>query len=295
MKLGFVGAGAMGMPMIRRLLPEHEVAVFDVAASRLAELEKAGARPARTAADAARDAEATILMVASPDQLRDALHGPAGVAESATPGSIVVIMSTVGTDAAAEAAARLGDRGIHTVDAPVTGGVVRAESGELTLLLAGHAEDIAAIDPALRLLGTRRPVCGERVGDGQAVKLVNQLLCTVHLVAAAEALSLARALQLDAATVLSVVETGAAGSFMLSDRGPRMLETDPPVLSAVDIFVKDAGLVADSARQAALAVPVLEAARSRILSAQREGLGRSDDSCVIRTYTAAERAVGQDR
>ena len=295
MKLGFIGAGAMGMPMIRRLLAEHEVAVFDVAPSRLRELEEAGARPAGTAADAARDTEATILMVASPDQLRDALHGPAGVAESANPGSIVVIMSTVGSDAAADAAARLGDRGIRTVDAPVTGGVVRAESGELTLLLAGHAEDIAAIDPALRLLGTRRPVCGERVGDGQAVKLVNQLLCTVHLVAAAEALSLARALHLDAAAVLSVVETGAAGSFMLSDRGPRMLETDPPVLSAVDIFVKDAGLVADSARQAALAVPVLEAARSRILSAQLEGFGRSDDSCVIRTYAAAERAVGQDR
>lgn len=286
MRLGFVGAGAMGMPMIRRLTAEHDVAVFDVDPARRRELQDAGARAAGTAADAARDADATIVMVATPDQLRAAALGSGGVAEGAEPGSLVIIMSSVGRDAAAEVSAALAAHGIHTIDAPVTGGVVRAVSGELTILLGGDAADIARVDPVLHLLGARLTVCGAHVGDGQAVKLVNQLLCTVHLAAAAEALSLARALRLDPAMVLSVVETGAAGSFMLSDRGPRMLDADPPVLSAVDIFAKDAGLVSECARDAGLAVPVLEAARERVLAARSAGFGRDDDSSIIRIYGA---------
>ena len=143
----------------------------------------------------------------------------------------------------------------------------------------------AAARPVLEPLGTVREV-GAEVGEGQAIKVVNQHLCAVHIVAAAEALALAGALGLDQRQVLSLVEQGAAGSFMLSDRGPRMLQgTDVDVASAIGIFVKDSGLVADAARAVAARTPLLDAARDRYLEAAEAGLTSRDDSRVIETYS----------
>lgn len=126
----------------------------------------------------------------------------------------------------------------------MTGGVARAKTGALVIFAAGAPDDVAAARPVLEALGTVH-VTGGNLGDGQSIKVVNQHLCSVHIVAAAEALSLARSLSLDPAAVFGLVEKGAAGSWMLSDRGPRMLAgTDVEVTSAINIFVKDSGLVA---------------------------------------------------
>jgi 3-hydroxyisobutyrate dehydrogenase len=149
---------------------------------------------------------------------------------------------------------------------------------------AGAPDDIAAARPVLDALGTVR-VTGERLGDGQSIKVVNQHLCSIHIVAAAEALSLARSLGLDAAAVLQLVEKGAAGSWMLSDRGPRMVATgDVEVTSSIDIFVKDSGLVADAGRDCGAALPLLAIANARFLDAKKAGLGLRDDSSVIETW-----------
>ena len=135
------------------------------------------------------------------------------------------------------------------------------------------------------MLGTMR-VVGGRIGDGQSVKIVNQHLCSIHIVAAAEALSLADSLGLDRASVLELVAGGAAGSWMLSDRGPRMLgDTDVAVMSTINIFVKDSGLVAAAANRVGAEVPLLRAAEERYRRAADGGLGARDDSRVIETYT----------
>jgi 3-hydroxyisobutyrate dehydrogenase-like beta-hydroxyacid dehydrogenase len=180
---------------------------------------------------------------------------------------------------------------VQIVDAPVTGGVARAETAELTVLAAGEEAAIEAARATLATMSAKIAVCGPAVGDGQAVKLVNQLLCSVHLAAAAEALSFAGTLGLEPATVLRAIETGAASSFMLSDRGPRMLaEHEPPVLSAIDIFVKDTSLVLDAARAVDAPVPFASLAASRFTAAHERGWGRRDDSTLIDLYAPDDRA-----
>jgi len=281
-KTAFIGLGAIGLPMARSIAR----AGFDIVGIEPAPQgrERAAAAGIRTAASLtdAGDFDVAVVMVATAEQLADVVD--AALAAGDIAGSHWIIMSTVGPDAARHEAQRLAAVGAHAVDAPVSGGVARAATGELALFVAGESEHIAAVAPVLDAMGTVR-VVGAAVGDGQAVKVVNQHLCAVHIVAAAEALALAERLGLDPAFVLDVVGGGAAASFMLADRGPRMLQgEDAPVLSQIGIFVKDTGLVADAADAAGVSLPVLAAARERFLRADAAGLRGRDDSSVIETY-----------
>jgi 3-hydroxyisobutyrate dehydrogenase/putative dehydrogenase len=193
-------------------------------------------------------------------------------------------MSTVGPDAVRREGERLAAAGARVIDAPVTGGTARAKRGELVIFAAGAQRDIDDVRPVLDAMGTVR-ITGTKLGDGQAIKLVNQHLCSVHIVAAAEALNLARSLGLDPAAVLDLVEKGAAGSWMLSDRGPRMLQgANVTVTSAIDIFVKDSDLVVAAARACGADVPLLSTANARYHAAADAGLGARDDSRVIDTW-----------
>ncbi|MCR8669620.1 NAD(P)-dependent oxidoreductase [Agrococcus sp. HG114] len=278
----FVGLGAIGSPMSQRLAAAGfgvtGVDPFEVARERA---EQAGIRAVASIAEAPAEGP-VIVMVATPDQL-DALVDEA-TAASVAAGRVWVVMSTVGPDAVRRAGERLTTAGARVVDAPVTGGVARAVTGELIVFAAGADAELAEVAPLLAPLGTVR-VVGSELGQGQAIKVVNQHLCSVHIVAAAEALALGEALGLEKADVLDLVAGGAAGSWMLSDRGPRMLlGTDAPVTSTVGIFVKDSGLVAEAAESVGAAVPVLAAARERYLLAASAGLERRDDSRVIETY-----------
>ena len=276
----FVGIGAIGLPMARRLVDAgHDTTGVDKLPAALERAAAAGV-PAVGGFGAAPRAEFVVAMVATPDQL-DALvsEALAGVA-----GQRWIVMSTVGPESVRAQAVRLTAAGASVLDVPVTGGVARARTGELTLFASGPAADVAAARPVLDALGVVREV-GAEVGDGQAIKVVNQHLCAVHIVAAAEALALAGRLGLDRAQVLALVEQGAAGSFMLSDRGPRMLQgTDVEVASAISIFVKDSGLVADAAAAVGARTPLLDVARDRYVRAADAGLAARDDSRVIETY-----------
>lgn len=278
----FVGTGAIGLPMARRLVDAgHDTTGVDTLPAALERAAAAGV-PAVAGFGAAPRAEFVVAMVATPDQL-DALVTEALAGDVA--GQCWIVMSTVGPDSVRAQAARLTGAGAAVVDVPVTGGVARAATGELTLFASGPAADVAAARPVLEALGVVREVGGE-VGEGQAIKVVNQHLCAIHIVAAAEALALAGSLGLDQAQVLSLVEQGAAGSFMLSDRGRRMLQgTDVDVASAISIFVKDSGLVADAAGAVGARTPLLEVARERYLRAAEAGLTARDDSRVIETYS----------
>ncbi|MCR2813779.1 NAD(P)-dependent oxidoreductase [Microbacterium sp. zg.Y1090] len=281
-QVAFVGLGAIGLPMaesiVRAGLPL--VGVEPVSAGR-ERAEAAGVRAVADIADAG-DVEVVVVMVATGAQLAAVVD--AALAADAAAGRTWIISATVGPDVVRAEAARLEAAGAAVVDAPVSGGVARAGRGDLVLFASGSPAALADAAPVLDALGTAR-VVGGRVGEGQAVKVVNQHLAAVHIVAAAEALALAERLDLDPAFVLDVVGGGAAASFMLGDRGPRMLAgEDAPVLSQVGIFVKDTGLVAEAAEAAGIDLPVLRSARERFLAAEARGLGRRDDSSVIETY-----------
>lgn len=277
----FVGLGAIGTPMSQRIagagFAVTGVDPFEAARDRA---QAAGIAAVASIAEAPA-AGPVVVMVATGEQL-DALVDQAEAAHVAAD-RLWIVMSTVGPAAVEAAGARLRALGGLVVDAPVTGGVARATTGELIIFASGTDADLAEAAAVLAPLGTVRTV-GAELGQGQGIKVVNQHLCSVHIVAAAEALNLGERLGLDPAAVLDLVAGGAAGSWMLSDRGPRMLEDDPQVTSTIGIFVKDSGLVADAAAGAGAEVPVLAAARDRYLAAADAGLDRADDSQVIRTY-----------
>lgn len=279
----FVGIGAIGLPMATQLaLNGYAVTGVDPVVSQHERARTAGISAAASISEAP-PAATVIVMVATPDQLNQLIT--TALENTEVSGQTWIIMSTVGPDSVRDEAARLQSQGATVVDAPVTGGVARATTGQLTIFASGAAEDIDAVSSLLSLFGTVRRV-GAAVGDGQAIKVVNQHLCSVHIVAAAEALNLAESLGLDKAKVLDLVSAGAAGSWMLSDRGPRMLEgTDVEVTSTINIFVKDSTLVADAARKSGAQTPLLDTAKERYEQAARMGLATRDDSRVIETYS----------
>ena len=283
-RLGFVGLGAMGSPMAGRLAEAgFELKVFDVVAERARPLVELGAESAASPKEAAEGSEALVLMVANAAQASGVLFGEGGVAEALPEGAAVVVMSTIGPEAVRDLTDALADRGLQTLDAPVSGGVARAEKGALLIMAGGPQDLFEELRPVLEAMGSSVVHCGPRVGDGQAVKLVNQLLCGVHIAAAAEALAYAEALGLDPRFVFETIRHGAANSFMLEDRGERMLEEEyVPPKSALDIFVKDMGLVSKAAEEQGFEAPLASAALGMYLAGRDAGLGTEDDSGVIR-------------
>jgi 3-hydroxyisobutyrate dehydrogenase len=276
MRVGWLGLGAMGAPMAACVVAAgHSVTAYDVVSDRVPE----GAAAAGSVAEAVDGADAVVVMVATPGQL-DQVLSDAGDAFAA--GQTVVIMSTVGPEAVVAASGRLDGAGVAVVDAPVSGGVTRAGQGDLLILVGGAAPAVAGVQPLLDALARSAPVVGPSPGDGQRMKLVNQLLCGVHIAAAAEALSFAESLGLDPGECWQVLRDGAAASFMFDDRGARMVAGQfDEVRSALDIFVKDMGLVTGAAAEAGAPVPLSAAARELYQRGHEQGLGRKDDSVLI--------------
>lgn len=281
-----IGLGAMGLPMATRLAERFDVRGFDIAAERIALAAEAGVTPASSAADAVDGADAVLVAVRTGAQLDALLFGEDGLAPHLAEGAVVILTSTVGTDGIDEIAAQLAAHGAQLVDAPLSGGPVRAGEGDLLIVVGATPSALETARPVLDQLASTLSIVGDKPGDGQALKTVNQLLCGVHIAAAAEALALADALGLDRARTLDALTAGAANSFMLGNRGPRALqaydEDGAEVLSRLDIFVKDLGIVGDAARRAHLSTPVAAAAEQLFLLGEAQGLGALDDSAVIR-------------
>jgi 3-hydroxyisobutyrate dehydrogenase len=282
--IGFAGLGSMGLPMAVNLVASgFEVRGYDPRPEPRAALVSAGGIAA-TSLEAAFDrVDAAVLMVVDAAQADAVLFG-AGAITALKPSACVVLMSTCPPEAVAALARRVEHHGFGFLDAPVSGGVAGATAASLTIMAAGAAEVFATCLPVLRALGGKVLRVGSEPGQGATAKAVNQLLCGTHLAAAAEALSLAERLGLDMAVMLDIVSESAAASWMLRDRGPRMLQAEPTVTSAVDIFVKDLGIVLEAGRGARTALPLAAIAHQLFLSVSGRGLGTADDSQVIRAY-----------
>ena len=272
----------MGLPMAGNVARAgHDVTAYDIDPGRAASLADDGVKPATSISQAATGAEVLVLMVATPAQVDGVLFGEDAATSSLDPGAVVMIMATVGPAAVQRWVERLGQQQVEVVDAPVSGGVRRAAEGDLLVMVGGADSAVQRVQPVLDAMAGHAPVVGPAPGDGQKVKLVNQLLCGVHIAAAAEALAYAEALGLDAAATWQVIREGAAASFMLNDRGERMAQPSDEVKSALDIFVKDMGLVLDAGRATSFPSPLASAAEQLFLAGHRAGLGRRDDSSVI--------------
>jgi len=292
--VAILGLGAMGLPMAARVASRFTVRGFDIQEARRRLASDVGVESFDTARAAASGAGVVLLAVRNGEQLADVLFGPDGVAEVLDAGTVVILTSTVGADAIPATVEGLAGHGIALVDAPLSGGPVRAGAGDLLIVVGAEPRALEQARPVLELLASTITIVGDRPGDGQALKTVNQLLCGVHIAAAAEALALADALGLDQAKTLAALEAGAAGSFMLSNRGPRILQAyeddGAEVLSRLDIFVKDMGIVGKAARSVGLPSPLAAAAEQLYLLGQAQGLGAADDSAVIRVVAPTKRS-----
>lgn len=283
-----LGLGAMGLPMASHLARTTTVHGFDVSAERLDLAQEAGVVPFQTAAQACDGVSVVVVGVRDGTQLDAVLFGDHGAVESLGEGAVVIITSTVGAHVVVDVAVRLQTKGIHVVDAPVSGGPVRAGLGDLLIMVGA---DAAARELAAGVLddlaSTLTDVGG--IGAGQQLKTINQLLCGVHTAAAAEALALAHLLGIDLAGAIEVLGKGAAASFMLADRGPRMaarlVGETPELRSRLDVIGKDMGIVGDLAREYKVATPLAAAAEQLYRLGEAAGHGAQDDSVVVTMLT----------
>ena len=279
-----IGLGAMGLPMASHLATTFPVTGFDPFEPRRELAARSGIVAEATPGAACPDADIALLAVRDHAQAETALFGQDGVLSTLKPGSPVILTSTVGPDAARDLAEKLEAAGYPLIDAPISGGPVRAGSGDLLIVVGATDDALAAGQPVLDALSSTLTVVGPRPGDGQALKAINQLLAGIHIAAAAEAIALARGLGLDPGVVIEALSQGAAGSFMFADRGPRMLQAytgGAEVKSRVDIFVKDMGIVTTVGRTSHVPLPLAAAAQQLYMIAEAAGLGAHDDSSVV--------------
>jgi 3-hydroxyisobutyrate dehydrogenase len=285
-RVGWVGLGAMGSPMAGCVARAgFDVTAYDINPAQAQALAADGVTPAASVSEAARGADVLVVMVATPDQVESVLFGDDPAAAALGAGATVVVMATVGPAPVQRWAERLAGQQVDVVDAPVSGGAARAADGDLLIMVGGAPSAVDHARPLLDAMARSAPHVGAAPGDGQKVKLVNQLLCGVHIAAAGEALAFAEALGLDARATWEVIRDGAAASFMLDDRGERMLDGEvEPAKSALEIFVKDMGLVTAAARENTYPTPLASVAEQLYLAGSRAGLSRLDDSSIIRLF-----------
>lgn len=293
MRIAFVGLGVMGRPMAINLVRAgFSVRGFDVNPAAMAAVAESGVVGASSPADAARDADVLISMVVNDAQMRSVLFAPGDAAAALAPGATVIGMSTMSRAAVIEIAARLSERGLHYLDAPVSGGEVGAQQATLSIMAGGPAHVFEAMSPVLRAMGRHIYHIGEAPGDGQAMKMINQLLVCIHNAAAAEALVFAGKLGLDAEMVFEVIGNSAGNSWMFQNRGARMIgrEFDPPK-SALSILVKDIGIVMAEANAARHPLVLGGLVQQLYHVAVAQGWAQLDDAILIRLM---ERMAGMD-
>lgn len=283
---GFIGLGAMGLNSARRLLQAgHNVQGFDIRQSSMEQFAKDGGKPAASAGAVTADAQATIIFLVNARQTESVLFGSEGLAVLAPRGHILVSCVTMAAGDARRLASRCAEHGLVYVDAPVSGGVIGAGNGTLSIMASGPKSALDVCAPIFAAMGSRVLYVGDQPGQGSTFKTINQMLCGVHLAVAGEAMALAARAGLDTQQVFDLVSQSAASSWMLKDRGPAMIKRKySRVNSAVDIFVKDMGVVLDLARDLRFPATVSAAALQSFLGTSGAGFGEADDSAVTEFY-----------
>jgi len=284
-RVAVIGLGAMGFGMATSLRRAgFDVTGCDVAAAVVERLVAQGGRGSATPAEAARAADIVVSVVVNAAQTEAILFGNDGVAETLAEGAVFVSAATMAPEAARDLARRLEATGRHFLDAPISGGAQRAAEGQLTILASGSAAAFARARPALDAMAGKLYELGAEAGQGAAFKMINQHLAGIHIAAASEAMAFAARQGLDLRKVYEVITASAGNSWMFENRMPHVLDGDYAPRSAVDIFVKDLGIVQDMARAEKFPVPVAAAAWQMFLMASAAGMGRDDDASLARLY-----------
>lgn len=283
--VGVIGLGAMGGGMARSLRRAgHQLHVFDVRPEAARAFVAEGGASCGSPAQLAPHCDVIVSVVVNAAQTESVLFGEAGCAGAMRPGSVFVMCSTVDPGWSAALEQRLAQQGILYLDAPISGGAARAEAGEITMMTAGRPEAYERCGTVLDAMAAKVYRLGDSAGAGSKVKVINQLLAGVHIAAAAEAMALGLREGVDAAALYEVITHSAGNSWMFENRMAHVLAGDYTPLSAVDIFVKDLGIVLDVARASKFPLPLSSTAHQMFMQASSAGHGREDDSAVIKIF-----------
>ena len=285
MKIAVVGLGSMGSGMARSLLRAgHVVTGCDLSDAARQRLDDAGGTAFATPAEAARGADIVITVVLNDAQTESVLFGADGAVTAMHPGAVVISSATMPPDAARDFAARAAQVGVLYLDAPISGGSVKADAGQLTIMASGRPEAFRAARPALDAMAATVYELGDEAGIGASFKIVNQLLAGIHIAAACEAIAFASKLGLDIDRVYEVITKSAGNSWMFENRIPHVLAGDYTPHSAVSIFTKDLGIVTELGRKEKFPLPSASSALQLFLMTEAAGMGRDDDASVARLF-----------
>ncbi len=279
-----IGLGSMGYGIARSALRGgHRVWGHDVDADRVATFRSEGGESGNLS-NAAADLDAVVVVVLNAAQTESVLFGPDGIAPKLKPGAVVLSCATVAPDFARDMEARCAALGLLYLDAPISGGAVKAANGQLTVMASGSSEAFRAARPVLDAIAATVFELGDAAGAGSAMKAVNQLLAGVHIATMAEALTFGMTQGIRPETFLEVISKSAGTSWMLENRAPHIIEGDYSPKSSVNIWPKDLGIVLDIARAAQFSAPITAAALQQYIAAAGMGLGGEDDAAVAKVY-----------
>jgi L-threonate 2-dehydrogenase len=282
-KVAVVGLGSMGLGAALSLLRAGvEVVGCDVSLESRSRFESGGGKAVSSLAEAAHGAGAVVVMVVNAAQTEEVLFGADGAQGVLKRDAVVISSATMSPDDARRLAGKAEQAGWHYLDAPVSGGSVKAAAGEITVMASGSDAAFAVARPVLDAISVTVYELGDEAGIGASYKIVNQLLAGVHIAAACEAITFAKKLGLDLEKVYEVITASAGNSWMFENRVPHILEGDYRPRSAVDIFTKDLGIIASIGHKEKFPMPVATTALQLSLATAAAGMGRDDDASVAR-------------
>ncbi|MFG6075876.1 L-threonate dehydrogenase [Erwinia sp. OPT-41] len=292
-----IGLGSMGMgaaaSCIRAGLNTWGV---DLNPAALETLRQTGARDAQTAADGFVDQlEAVLLLVVNAKQVNAILFGDNGLAARLKPGTVVMVSSTISAQDAQQIEQRLAKHQLLMLDAPVSGGAAKAATGEMTVMASGSDAAFERLQPVLEAVAAKVYRVGSEIGLGSTVKIIHQLLAGVHIAVGAEAMAMAARAGIPLDTMYEVVTNAAGNSWMFENRMRHVVDGDYSPKSAVDIFVKDLNLVAETAKALQFPLPLASTALNMFTEASNAGYGREDDSAVIKIFSGITLPQGKEQ
>ncbi len=286
-KIGIIGLGSMGYGMARNLIKAgHQVWGHDINPDAVARLVADGAQ-AGALLDHAEALDALVVVVLNAAQTEAVLFGPDGVAAALQRNTVILSCATISPAFAAEMEARAESAGLLYLDAPISGGAIKAASGELTIMASGRKAAFDAAKPALDAISAKVFEMGDRAGAGSAMKATNQMLAGIHIASMAEAITFALAQGISPERFLEVVSQSAGTSWMLENRAPHIIEGDYTPRSTINIWPKDLGIVMDIAQNSGFSAPITEAALALFKEAAAQGLGAEDDAALAKLYAKA--------
>jgi len=283
-QIAVFGLGSMGYGIAGSIMRAgHTTYGFDVVPEQMQRFAGDGGAQGELTEVAGR-IDAAVLVVLNAAQTEEVMFGDSGIVPLMKPGAVIIACATVPPDFARDMAARCGETGVLYLDAPMSGGSVKAAAGELSYMASGSPEAFAAADPVLNATAETVFRLGDEAGAGSAMKAVNQLLAGVHIAAMAEALTFGMTQGIAPETFVDVISKCAGTSWMLENRAPHIVAGDYTPHSSVDIWPKDLGIVLDIARSAKFSAPLTAAALQQFVAASGSGLGGEDDAAVAKIY-----------